>query len=445
MTVASATQVPTPAASEPSRLLRGLRADGHALTRAEHQQVHGSLTVAHRSADESIVALASASGLRGRGGGGFPLASKLQAVRAASGRMRRPVVVVNGAESEPGSRKDAVLLARSPHLVLDGAELVAVAVGAREITIWLHRGARVQSRVLEVAIAERASHPMTKVRYHVVEGPARYVAGEASALAAHLSGGEAKPTMTPPRVAERGVADRPTLVSNAETLAHLALVARHGAQWFRSLGTPDEPGTMLFTVIGAVAVPGVVEGAVGSSFGQIVAAAGGVTSRPSALLVGGYAGSWLTPEVADPLPYSAKALNQVGAVTGVGLVAVLPEDACPVVETARLSAWLSSESAGQCGPCVRGLPALAGAAQSLSIGRGPQASAAVNQLARWAAMVDGRGACHHPDGVAQLVQSLLRSFPDEVARHAAGYSCPGVVTPSILPLPVPERGGLAWR
>ncbi len=444
MTIAQVRSVAAPPATEPNRLLRGLHSDGQPLTRTEHGAVHGQLTIEHRHAGEAVISLAAAAGLRGRGGGGFPLASKLLAVRAAAGRTRRPVVVVNGAESEPASRKDAVLLSRSPHLVLDGAELVALAIGARDITLWLHRGARVQSRALEAAIAERTANPLTKVRYHVVEGPPRYVAGEASALAAHLSGGEAKPTMTPPRVAERGVGGKPTLVSNAETLAHLALAVRHGAPWFRALGTLDEPGTMLFTVIGAVAVPGVVEGAVGSTIGQIVTAAGGATTTPSALLIGGYAGSWLAPAVAEPLPYSAQALSQVGAVTGVGLVAVLPQQSCPVVETARLSAWLSSETAGQCGPCVRGLPALAGAAQALSMGRGREAAASVDQLVRWSAMVNGRGACHHPDGVAQLVQSLLRSFPDEVARHAAGQACSGVGEPSVLPLPAPEPRGQTW-
>lgn len=442
----AATHTAPPASG--ARLLQGLRADGAALTLGDHVRQHGPLrgaTPVHGGRREHpVVALAEAAGLLGRGGGAFPLASKLRAVLAASGRTRRPVVVVNAAESEPASHKDAVLLTRAPHLVLDGAALVAAALGAREVVVWLHRGEAATLRATQAAVAERRTQGLLGVPHRVVEGPPRYVAGESSAIAAALSGSEARPRTTPPRVAERGVDGRPTLVSNAETLAHLALVSRYGAAWFRSVGTRDEPGTALVTVLGAVASPGVVEVPLGTPLGRLLAAAGGTVGDPRALLLGGYAGTWVPADQAEWLPWSAAGLAAAGGSPGVGVVAVLPERACVVAETARLAGWLAGESAQQCGPCLNGLPALAGACHELAIGSPGAAAAAPDRLRRWAGLVEGRGACHHPDGVAALVRSLLVAFPDEVARHAGGQPCLQPAA-SVLPLPRPEPGGPSWR
>jgi NADH:ubiquinone oxidoreductase subunit F (NADH-binding) len=250
------------------------------------------------------------------------------------------------------------------------------------------------------------------------------------------------------------VGGRPTLVSNAETLAHAALVARHGADWFHQVGTPEEPGTLLVTVFGAVRSPGVVEAAVGTTIGALVHAVGALTAPPAAVLVGGYAGGWLRPTEAWPVPYSRAGLRAVGLSPGVGLVGVLPADRCPVVETARLVGWLAGESAGQCGPCLNGLPALAAGLRQLAGGvrRATRATELPERLARWAGMVDGRGACHHPDGVATLVRSLLAHFADDVAAHADGRPCDAAgptLGPAYLPLPAPDAvaraGGSSWR
>ncbi len=437
---------PTPPASDSTRILRGIRADGTRLSLAEHVALHGPLP--HwpgTSGEHPVVRAADAAGLLGKGGGRFPLARKMRTVVESAGPLRRPVVVVNAAESEPASRKDAALLSLVPHLVLDGAVAAAAAVNAREIVLWLHRGEPAKRRAVEAAIAERRGARLPG-RFRVVEGPPRYVGGEASAMASFLSGGEARPRMSPPRVAERGVDGRPTLVSNAETLAHLALVVRHGPTWYRGLGTAAEPGTALITLTGAVALPGVIEVGVGTSIGAILAAAGGTTSNPAALLIGGYAGTWVPAERGRPLTWAAESLASAGVSGGVGLIAVLPEGACVVAETARLAGWLAGEGAQQCGPCLNGLPALAKACRTLATG--PAADSAPPLLRRWAGMVEGRGACHHPDGVAGLVRSMLEAFPEEVARHAAGLPCASAhatARQSVLALPAPEHGELAWR
>ena len=403
---------------------------------AEHYAVHGALP----PAGPEVVELVRSSGLLGRGGAGFPLATKLAVTRESASSRRRPIVVVNAAESEPASRKDYALVSHAPHLVLDGAAIAASAVGATEVVVWLHRGHPAMPDALASALAERRAAGLPDPEFRVEEGPRRYVAGQSTAAVAHISGRPARPMTAVVPMARRGISGRPTLVSNAETLAHLALVLRHGAAWFRSVGSLAEPGTMLATITGWVRTPGVVEVPVGTTVRGLLAAAGGVTSEPvRALLVGGYAGSWLPYDQVD-LPYSRAGLAPAGAEPGVGMVVVLPAGSCPVVETARLAAWLTDERVGQCGPCLNGLPALATAARALAYG-GADAASAPDQLRRWAGMVEGRGACHHPDGVVRLVRSLLLGFSDDVARHAAGSPCQATL-PSIV---LPGRGDGVWR
>ena len=186
------------------------------------------------------------------------------------------------------------------------------------------------------------------------------MAGQASAVVRWIQRGVPAPTATPPRLAQRGLRGAPTLVQNVETLAHLALIARYGAAWFRSAGTPAEPGTMLVTVLGAVREPGVLEIGIGTPVGQVLEQAGGASAPLQALLLGGYFGTWVDAAEALDRPFSSAGLADLGAGPGAGLIAALPADACGLRETARLARYLAGESAGQCGPCRFGLPAIAG-------------------------------------------------------------------------------------
>jgi NADH:ubiquinone oxidoreductase subunit F (NADH-binding) len=360
------------------------------------------------------------------------LAAKLAAV---AGR-RAGLVVANGAESEPASRKDAVLLAGAPHLVLDGAATAAELVGADEVVVWLHDDplmpVTTTPSALEEAIAERSRRGVDGVLFSVRYGPARYVAGESSAVVRQLSGGPAVPTRTPPHATERGVFGRPTLLSNVETLAQLALLARGGPAWFGSVGTPDEAGTVLVTLTGAVGRPTVAEVPFGTTIGGVLDVAG-LTAQPAAVLVGGYAGTWLPWTRAAGLQLTSRTLRAAGASLGVGLLGVLPRHRCGLAETARLVEWLAGETAGQCGPCVNGLPSMAGAFRSLADGEA--APGTVERLHRWSAMVTGRGLCHHPDGVAHLVRSALRVFEPEVRLHLDRAPCRGHGLPPLLPVP----------
>jgi NADH:ubiquinone oxidoreductase subunit F (NADH-binding) len=352
------------------------------------------------------------SGLTGRGGAGFPTAVKLRTVEAG----RSPVVVANGTEGEPASSKDEVLLTFNPHLVIDGVLAALAAVGGDEAYLAVGRGARRAHSGLSAALQERRRDAG---QIELVSLPERFVAGEESALVHWLNGGDAKPTFTPPRPFERGVRGRPTLVQNVETLADLALVARYGADWFRERGTHDEPGTVLVTARGAVRRPGVVEVELGSPIGRILERCGGPTATPRALLVGGYFGTWIDAQGSLGAPLSDAGLRPLGATLGARTIAVLPQGACGLAETSRIVRYLAGESAGQCGPCVFGLPAVADALESI-VTSSPDARRSLERLPRLAAQIAHRGACGHPDGVLRLVDSALRVFAPELELHMSG-------------------------
>ena len=194
------------------------------------------------------------------------------------------------------------------------------------------------------------------------------MSGQESALVNGLEGREAMPTFTPPLPFERGLRRRPTLVNNVETLAHLALIARHGAAWFRSLGTPAQPGSALVTLSGPVAYPGVYEIEAGASLSSLIDAAGGTTAGLRGVLIGGYAGTWAPATAIGELLLSRDQLAATGASFGAGIVLLLSEETCPVAETARLARWLAQQSARQCGPCLHGLDAIADAVEGIAAG-----------------------------------------------------------------------------
>ena len=340
--------------------------------------------------------------------------------------------MANGAEGEPASLKDRTLLESLPHLVLDGAILAAEAVGADELIVCVCTTADAGVRSMARAIEERAGAERAPgLRLAAV--PSQYVAGQESALVSFLNGGPAKPTFTPPLPFEQGVRNRPTLVDNVETLAHVALIARHGAPWFRELGTPSQPGSALVTLSGAIAHPGVYEIEHGASLSSLIAAGGGTTARVRGALVGGYAGSWIGGELLNGVALSNEHLASHGASLGAGVVLLLSEHACPVAESARVARWLASQSARQCGPCIHGLDALAGTIEEIAAGiAGARVMQRIDQLA---SLVARRGACGHPDGALNPILSAVEVFHDEFADHARHGPCDACARPPELPLP----------
>ena len=388
------------------RVLAGLTADARPMSLAEHEATHGALPAL---AGSELIETVQASGLRGRGGADFPTARKLLAVAA---RKRVSAVVVNGSETEPASRKDELLLSRLPHLVLDGAVLAAGAVGAGEVIVRVREDTHGAVRALEQSIAERGKRGPA-ITLH--PSPGSYVSGEETAVIHSLNGGLPLPVFIPPRPFERGYRNRPTLIQNPETLAQIALVARFGPHWYRELGTDPDPGTALVTISGAVAAPGVYEMAFGTPMRDLIAAAGGASEPLQALLIGGYFGTWVTAGRAMVLRLARQDLRSVGCALGAGVIIALGERACGLHESARVIDYLAEQSAGQCGPCVFGLRAVADGVGALAGGVAQRGD--LDRVLRWCDEIKGRGACHHPDGAVRFVQSALSVFADEIDAH----------------------------
>jgi len=417
-----------PGARELPRLLPPAGAGKQAQDLMTHLARYGRLPYRERTG--ILINDLEAAGLTGRGGAAFPVHRKLAAVLAAADRRRKiPTVIANGAESEPASDKDATLLWLAPHLVLDGLQLAAEAVGAQTAILYTHadREHDVGKR-LQQALQERHAVGADRVPVQLALAPPRFLAGQETALVSHLAGGPAIPTFTPPRITECGLAGAPTLVQNVETLAHLALIARRGPGWFRAVGTRHEPGSMLATVRRADGRPRITEVPLGMPLRDLL----GDPHPESAVLIGGYHGTWLPAAKALALTMDNRSLAQVGARVGAGIVISLPADRCGLVETANAVRYLALESAGQCGPCLNGLPRIASAFADLAGGRSGPGSR--GDLERWAGLVTGRGACHHPDGTARFVRSALVTFAAEADRHERGR-CSATSARPFLPIP----------
>ena len=354
----------------------------------------------------ALIELARGVDLRGRGGAGFPFADKL----AAFTEGHRAEVVVNFAEGEPTSAKDGALAIALPHLVLDGAATCAHAVGARTVHLVLPSERPAVGAALRRAVDERRSSG-GEPRWRMHRAAPRFVGGQAQAVLELLAGRENLPVTTWQPAAVRGHRRRPTLLSNAETFAHVAAIARLGARGYCMHGTPGEPGTTLLTLRGDGPAPLVREVPYGTPWRDVLS--DDELARP--VLLGGYHGTWAAPGELATRSVARTELAAAGLALGAGVVLPLDEQTCPLRRTAEVVGYLAAESAGRCGPCTRGLPALAAEVAALAAGGGDPLP-----IRHLAARVTGRGACAHPDGTARLVTSLLSRFPAEVEAHLRG-------------------------
>ncbi|HET7691331.1 MAG TPA: NADH-ubiquinone oxidoreductase-F iron-sulfur binding region domain-containing protein [Nocardioidaceae bacterium] len=368
---------------------------------AAHRTLHPARP-APRFSD--LAAAVRSVGLSGRGGAAFPFARKLVAVSTAGGR--RPVVVVNLSEGEPASSKDAALALTKPHLVLDGAVMVAGALRTRELHLVLPGEGPDVRRAVVAALAERGRDDRVRVRLH--DADPVFVAGQARAVVELMSGRPNRPVTSWQSTSVSGYRGRPTLLSNAETYAQLALLMHEGPAAYRRHGTPDEPGTTLLTVHDTRGSR-VAEVELGASWSEVLPD----LEPQRAVLVGGYHGTWTPAAELLRLPVSRTAMDARGLSLGAGVVLV--SDTCPLAHAATIAEYLAAESARRCGPCLNGLPALAVALRRVADGVG-----GTGEVERLSALVTGRGACAHPDGTARMVRSALTSFGDEVAVHARG-------------------------
>jgi NADH:ubiquinone oxidoreductase subunit F (NADH-binding) len=341
-------------------------------------------------------------------------------------------VVANGAEGEPLSVKDRYLMRHRPHLVLDGTALAAAAVGATHVHLYVtdpvSRAALEQAH--RAAVAARIALPEVTVW----AAQDTYVAGEATAAVRAINTGVARPIDATARIAERGVADAPTLMSNVETLARLA---RAGTA--RAPGPADTSPPLLVTVSGCDATPALVEVPYGLRAGELVDAVAGPPAGRH-VLTGGFFGGLLP--LTGSLRLSTESMAAHGGALGCPSLYVIAPDADPIAVAATAAAYYADNNARQCRTCVRSTSDVAALLRGDTSTGDPS-----GRLARWSTQLVGRGACAMPDGVALLLRSLLRHYPRELdARLAAATAEPGAVAASweqlTVPVPAPHaRGG----
>jgi NADH:ubiquinone oxidoreductase subunit F (NADH-binding) len=394
------------------------------------------LELARSLAPGVILDQIAASGLRGRGGAGFPTATKWQSV--VQGGPGPRFVVCNAAEGEPGTFKDRRLLRANPYQVLEGLLIAAVALGAHTAFIALKASFRRELARVEQAIAELQEADMLEgIEIRVVLGPEEYLFGEEKALLEVIEGNEPLPRWLPPYLhglfvtapqmgwsahePEPGhVASsdtNPTLVNNVETLADVTHIIARGPDWFRTMGTPESPGTVLCTVTGDVRAPVVVEVEMGTPLADVLGRAGGSQAGRSIRAVfSGASNAVLSGEqLATPVSYEA----MVAAGSGLGSAGfIVYDDTACLLQVARiLSRFLYVESCGQCPPCKLGTGAITDALDRLGA-EGTMRDLAVIQE-RLPIVTDG-SRCYLPAEEQAVVSSILRTFPDDIADHLEG-------------------------
>jgi NADH-quinone oxidoreductase subunit F len=350
-----------------------------------------------------------ASGLRGRGGAGFPVGKKWTI--AAETPADQKYVVCNAGEDEPGSFKDRILLEHRPHLVLEGMILSARAIQAREAILYLNETYDECHRRFSAAIEE--ARPEIKVTIH--RAPTVYVAGEDSATLEVLEGKAPKPRQKPPYPATAGLFGKPTIVNNVETLANIPQIVRNAAEWFRGYGTPVSPGTMLFCIGSEMKYPGVYELPFGTPLRHLYEEIGGGLAsgkRLKAILPGGPSCAFLTPDQLD-VSLDPESLKQAGSTLGCGVMRFYDEDASMLDETLRIAQFFAHESCGQCSACRMETSMLA--AMLERIRQGKAGAALFDQFQKILDFNRGKGYCALINMPGPPILSALRLFPSDFA------------------------------
>ncbi len=393
-----------------------------------------------------------AAGLRGRGGAGFPTATKWRSI--VNGGPGPRYAVCNAAEGEPGTFKDRTLLRSNPYAVLEGLVIAAETVGATRAFIAMKASFEREIDAVSRALAEISETDwLRSVEIGIVAGPEEYLFGEEKALLEVIEGNDPLPRWLPPYMHGLYVtrpqlgweaqdpdtgepvrpAANPTLVNNAETLAHCAWILANGAGRFREVGTEESPGTLLCTLTGDITQAGVVEVPMGTPLRSVVEQCGGaLPGRTLKAVFPGVASAVLTADQLDT-PLSYEAMEAAGSGLGAGGFIVYDDSACMVEVGAMLSRFLSVESCGQCPPCKLGSGDITAALERIKGGEGGEAEIDLIQE-RLRIVADGNR-CYLPVQEQLLVSSILRSFPDDIAAHLEGW-CPSrrkdLPTPKIV-------------
>jgi NADH:ubiquinone oxidoreductase subunit F (NADH-binding) len=370
------------------------------------------------SAPDAVIEELVRSGLRGRGGAGFPTGEKWRAIRGIGSGVR--YAVCNAAEGEPATFKDRLLMRSNPYQVLEGLVIAAYAVGAERAYVGLKEIFATETESLTRALREmEAADALAGIPVEIVIGPDHYLLGEETGLLEVIEQRDPLPRILRPFMQglyATAETNNPTLVNNVETLANVPHIVAEGQDWFRSSGTDTSPGTMLFTVAGDVRSEGVFELPLGTPLRSLIedSAGGPREGRSIKVVIPGASSTALIPEQLDT-PLDFESMRAVGSGLGAGGFAVFDETACIVRVTALFSRFLYVESCGQCPPCKLGSGEITDLLDRFERGEGDIADLDT-VLARAKTVTDGQK-CALPTGESLLVQSLLQTFGEEFAAH----------------------------
>jgi NADH:ubiquinone oxidoreductase subunit F (NADH-binding) len=391
--------------------------------------------VAGANTPESVIRAVTASGLRGRGGAGFPTGVKWRECAAVDSDVHH--VVANGVEADPGAQLDRTLMETDPHAVLEGTAFAAYAVGATQAIVAVNAGYRTAIDRLRSAVraAEQrgylganAAGTGSPLWVEVREVAGSLVAGEETVLLRQLESRRAQPDQRPPFPARTGLWGKPTLVNNVETLAAVPWVVERGGAAYAGIGASGAPGTTLVQVTGAVTRPGIAEVPVGTTVRELVELAGGSAGSFKAALVGGPTGGFL-PDSALDTPWGYQELADAGAITGSGTVVVAGATTCIVELATVMTRFLNDEACGKTIPCRIGTRRLAELGDGMCTGRARPTDQQL--IADLAADVRDGALCGLEAGASNPLLSGMRYFAEEFEEHLVRGSCPaGVCHPT---------------
>ena len=381
---------------------------------------------------EQIVQELKTSGLRGRGGAGFPTGVKWDKV--LNHRVKERYFVCNAGEHEPGTFKDRHLLKTIPHQLIEGCLIASHTARAKASFIYVNHEYHEERENLKKALAQAEERGLVgknilgsgiDIDLQVFEGHGSYVAGEETAMLESMQGRPAMPKQKPPFYpTEFGLHGKPTLVNNVETLSNVPHILRNGADWFTQVGTEKSPGTMLFSLSGAVNRPGVFELPLGTPLRYLIEECGeGIPHGRGikAVFPGGPSFAMVGPDQLD-LPMDFDSLKKAGTGLGSAGVIVVDDSTCMVEQTLQLSQFFQAESCGQCPPCRIGTGELATLVAKIERGEGTQKD--LDQMLQVCGFVKGTGFCTLVTGASILVQHSLRLFQSEFEEHIKLQRCP---------------------
>jgi NADH-quinone oxidoreductase subunit F len=382
----------------------------------------GYEALAKNLSPDAILEEVTSSGLRGRGGAGFPVGKKWS-VAAESTESSR-YVVCNAGEDEPGSFKDRVLIEHRPHLVLEGLALACRAVGAQKAYVYLNETYEYCLNRISTSIDEaRTAGYLGRLQVSIHHAPTVYVAGEDSAALEVIEGKPPKPRQKPPFPATVGLFGKPTVTNNVETLANIPPIVRNGVSWFRSYGTPDSPGTMLFCLGAEMNRPGAFELPFGTSLRQLYEDFGGCLkdgAKLKAFLPGGPSCAFL-PEDRLDVSLDPESLKRAGSTLGCGVMRFFPERACMVEETTRIANFFAKECCGQCPACRMETSMLSAMLERIQHGKGDPAL--FNQFEKIIDFNRGKGFCTLVNMPGPPILSAMRLFRGEFEHHLQHGTC----------------------